>query len=150
VLKKLGLDLETPDAGCCGMAGAFGFEREHYEIAMRVGERMILPKVRDAAPETIVIADGFSCREQIAQSTPRQAMHLAQVLQMAMRGEAVGAYPEKRYVVESQPPSLGKLVRTAAGIAGGVALFAGGIWWLRSRRKRLRTTPPSATRARSR
>jgi len=134
VLKKIGLDLETPDAGCCGMAGAFGFEREHYEIAMRVGERMILPKVRDAAPETIVIADGFSCREQIAQSTPRRAMHLAQVLQMAMRGEAVGAFPEKRYVVEPEAPSLGKMLWTAAGIAGGVALFAGGIWWLRSAR----------------
>src|ERR1051326_3639814 len=134
VLKKLGLDLETPDAGCCGMAGAFGFEREHYEISMRVGERMILPKVREAAPETIVIADGFSCREQIAQSTPRQAMHLAQVLQMAMRGEAVGAYPEKRYVAQPESPSLKKMLWTAAGIAGGVALFAGGIWWLRSAR----------------
>src|SRR4029077_18873725 len=89
VLRKVGLDLETPDAGCCGMAGAFGFEREHYDVSMRVGERLILPKVAEAAPETIIIADGFSCREQIAQSTPRQALHLAQVLQLAMREEAI-------------------------------------------------------------
>jgi hypothetical protein len=146
VLRKVGLDLETPDAGCCGMAGAFGFEREHYDVSMRVGERMILPKVREAAPETIVIADGFSCREQIAQSTPRQALHLAQVLQLAMRGEAVGAYPERQCIVETPPPDIKKMMWTAAGIAGGAALFAGGIWLLR----RLRTTPSSATPARSR
>ncbi len=85
VLRKLGLDLEHPDSGCCGMAGAFGFEKDHYDISMRIGERVILPKVRDAAPDTLILADGFSCREQIAQSTNRQALHLAQVLQMAMK-----------------------------------------------------------------
>jgi hypothetical protein len=111
---------------------------------------MILPKVREAAPETIVVADGFSCREQIAQSTPRRAMHLAQVLQMAVRGETVTAYPERKYVPEPQAPDWTKALRTAAGIAGGTALFAGGIWLLRSRRKRLRTTQSSATRDRSR
>jgi hypothetical protein len=119
-------------------------------VSMRVGERLILPKVREAAPETIVIADGFSCREQIAQSTPRRAMHLAQVLQMAVRGDAVTAYPERRYVAEPEAPELGKVVRAALAIAAGAALFAGGIWLLRSRRKRLRTTRSSATRARSR
>jgi Fe-S oxidoreductase len=67
------------------MAGAFGFEREHYEISMRIGERVILPKVREAAADTLIIANGFSCREQIGQSTGRQTLHLAQVLQMAMR-----------------------------------------------------------------
>jgi FAD/FMN-containing dehydrogenase/Fe-S oxidoreductase len=136
VLRKLGLDLETPDAGCCGMAGAFGFEREHYEISMRVGERMILPKVREAAPETIVIADGFSCREQIAQSTPRRAMHFAQVLQMALRGDVATAYPERRYVVEPAPPDWKKALLTGAAIAGGFTLFAAGVWMLRRRRAR--------------
>src|SRR5437868_6076978 len=108
VLRKIGLDLETPDSGCCGMAGAFGFEREHYDVSMRVGERMILPKVREASPETIVIADGFSCREQIAQTTPRQAVHFAQVLQMAVRQEAVEAYPEKKVVAERPRPDAKK------------------------------------------
>jgi Fe-S oxidoreductase len=87
VLRRLGLDFEHPDSGCCGMAGAFGFERKHYEISMRIGERVILPKVRESAPDTLIIANGFSCREQIAQSTNRQTLHLAQVLQMAMREE---------------------------------------------------------------
>src|SRR5437764_7856071 len=87
VLKKMGLDVEHPDSGCCGMAGAFGFEKEKYEVSMRVGERVLLPKVRDAARDTLIIADGFSCREQIAQSTARKAMHLAQVLRMATCGQ---------------------------------------------------------------
>ncbi|HKS24656.1 MAG TPA: FAD-binding and (Fe-S)-binding domain-containing protein [Thermoanaerobaculia bacterium] len=147
VLKKIGLDLETPDAGCCGMAGAFGFEREHYEISMRVGERLILPKVREASLDTIIVADGFSCREQIAQSTPRRALHLAQVLQMALRKER-GLAPAP--IDDTPPPDLKKTLWTVAGIAGGAALFAGGLWLLRNRRKRLRTTPSSATRDRSR
>ena len=84
VLRRIGLDVEHPDSGCCGMAGAFGFEREHYDIAMRVGERVILPAVREAASDTLIIANGFSCREQIAQATGRDPLHLAEVLRMAM------------------------------------------------------------------
>ncbi|HXO20067.1 MAG TPA: FAD-linked oxidase C-terminal domain-containing protein, partial [Thermoanaerobaculia bacterium] len=84
VLGRLGLDFEVLDSGCCGMAGAFGFERRHYDVAQQIGERVLLPAVRQAAPETLILADGFSCREQIAQSTGRQALHLAEVLRMAM------------------------------------------------------------------
>jgi Fe-S oxidoreductase len=90
VLRKIGLDLEHPDSGCCGMAGAFGFQREHYDVAMRVGERVILPAVREASEDTLIIADGFSCREQIAQATGRQPLHLAEVLKLGLsplRGE---------------------------------------------------------------
>ncbi len=83
VLRKIGLELEHPDSGCCGMAGAFGFEREHYDISMRVGERVILPAVREAGEDTLIIANGFSCREQIAQATGRQPLHLAEVLKLA-------------------------------------------------------------------
>ena len=83
VLQNIGLDFEHLDSGCCGMAGAFGFEKKHYDISMRIGERVLLPRVRDAAPETLIIADGFSCREQIEQATGRKALHLAEVLQMA-------------------------------------------------------------------
>jgi FAD/FMN-containing dehydrogenase/Fe-S oxidoreductase len=86
VMKKVGLDFEHLDSGCCGMAGAFGFERQHYDISMRIGERVLLPRVREASEDTLIIADGFSCREQIAQATGRKALHLAEVLQMAMRG----------------------------------------------------------------
>jgi len=85
VLQKMGLEFEHLDSGCCGMAGAFGFERKHYEISMRIGERVLLPRVRNAKGDTLIIADGFSCREQITQATGRKALHLAEVLQMAMR-----------------------------------------------------------------
>ena len=87
VLQRLGLDYEHPDSGCCGMAGAFGFQREHYDISMKAGERVILPAVRETSAETLVIADGFSCREQIAQATGRKTLHLAEVLRMAQGRE---------------------------------------------------------------
>jgi Fe-S oxidoreductase len=85
-LRAVGLDPAQPEPGCCGMAGAFGFERgEHYELSMAIGERRLLPAVREAADGALLIADGFSCREQIAQSTGRRALHLAEVLEMAIR-----------------------------------------------------------------
>jgi Fe-S oxidoreductase len=67
------------------MAGPFGFERDKFAVAQAVGERTLLRAVRSAAPETIIVADGFSCREQIAQSTGRTALHLAEVLNSALR-----------------------------------------------------------------
>src|SRR5438128_10669569 len=85
VLAKLGLDVEVLDSGCCGMAGSFGFEKDHYDVSIKCGERILLPAVRAAARDTLIIADGFSCREQIAQATDRHALHLAQVVQMALR-----------------------------------------------------------------
>ncbi|MGB8647735.1 MAG: FAD-binding and (Fe-S)-binding domain-containing protein, partial [Anaerolineae bacterium] len=73
VLSKLGLDYQLLDSGCCGMAGAFGFERgDHYDVSIKAGERVLLPAVRGAARDTLIIADGFSCREQIAQTTNRR------------------------------------------------------------------------------
>jgi len=84
ILKKMKVDYEMPETGCCGMAGAFGFEKEHYEVAMKCGERVLLPAVRAQAKDTLIITDGFSCREQIAQTTQRQAVHLAEVIQMAL------------------------------------------------------------------
>jgi FAD/FMN-containing dehydrogenase/Fe-S oxidoreductase len=84
LLRRMGAALECPDTGCCGMAGPFGFENDTYDVAQAVGERVLLPAVRSAAPETLIVADGFSCREQIRQSTGRTAMHLAEVLQSAL------------------------------------------------------------------
>jgi Fe-S oxidoreductase len=85
MLQRSGARVTTLDSGCCGMAGAFGFEKTHYDVSVRCGERVLLPAVRGASTETLIIADGFSCREQIAQLTDRHPLHLAQVLQMAMR-----------------------------------------------------------------
>jgi FAD/FMN-containing dehydrogenase/Fe-S oxidoreductase len=84
-LRAIGLAPAQPEPGCCGMAGAFGFERgEHYELSMKIGERALLPAVRAASDDTLLIADGFSCREQISQSTGRRALHLAEVLELTL------------------------------------------------------------------
>ncbi|HUR79624.1 MAG TPA: FAD-linked oxidase C-terminal domain-containing protein, partial [Thermoanaerobaculia bacterium] len=83
VLRRMGIDLVHPDSGCCGMAGAFGFEARHYDLSMKLGERVILPMVREAEAETLIIADGFSCREQIEQGTGRETLHFAEVVKMA-------------------------------------------------------------------
>src|SRR5205823_4341814 len=76
VLRKMGLQYELLDSGCCGMAGAFGFEKgEHYDVSIKCAERVLLPAIRNSTNETLIIADGFSCREQISQLTDRTAMH---------------------------------------------------------------------------
>lgn len=80
LMAAAGIVAEVPDAGCCGLAGNFGFERGHYQVSMTVGERTLLPTVRAAAGSTAVLADGFSCRTQIAHATPRRAVHLAELL----------------------------------------------------------------------
>src|SRR5205085_8276840 len=66
LLEKMGVILETPETGCCGRAGAFGFENDKYEVAMKCGERVLLPAVRRSPADTLIITDGFSCHEQIA------------------------------------------------------------------------------------
>jgi FAD/FMN-containing dehydrogenase/Fe-S oxidoreductase len=83
LLRRLGIDFQSPAPGCCGMAGSFGFERDKYEISQAIGELELLPAVRQAPADWLIIANGFSCREQIAQGTSRHALHLAEVLQMA-------------------------------------------------------------------
>jgi Fe-S oxidoreductase len=86
VLRRMGVDFQTPAPGCCGMAGSFGFEKDNYDVSLAIGELELLPAVRSAPPEWLIIADGFSCREQIAQGTGRRAFHLADIIQMALRG----------------------------------------------------------------
>jgi FAD/FMN-containing dehydrogenase/Fe-S oxidoreductase len=83
LLRKMGADLQSLDSGCCGMAGPFGFEKEKYAISQAVGERVLLPAVRQAPQETLIVSDGFSCREQILQATGRRAIHLAEAIQLA-------------------------------------------------------------------
>jgi FAD/FMN-containing dehydrogenase/Fe-S oxidoreductase len=76
-----GLSVEVLDAGCCGMAGAFGYEAKHYEISKTLAERVLVPAIRRSEPDTIVISDGFSCRSQIRHFCPQaRVLHLAQVL----------------------------------------------------------------------
>jgi Fe-S oxidoreductase len=87
LLRKMGAELNSLDAGCCGMAGPFGFEKDKYEVAQAIGERVLLPAVRAASPETLLVSDGFSCREQIAQSTGRHAYHLAELMKLALESQ---------------------------------------------------------------
>jgi len=85
LLRATGLDVQTPDTGCCGMAGSFGYRAETRDLAQAVGERSVLPAARDAGPETRLVTDGFSCREQVHHATQRRPQHLAQVLADAHR-----------------------------------------------------------------
>ena len=120
LLQKMGLDFEILDSGCCGMAGAFGFEKDHYDVSIGCGERVLLPKVRGSLKDTLIVADGFSCREQIRQTTDRSALHLSQVLKIAIdegpRGPA-GNYPEQTYVGS-------EFVRSSRGKTAVIAAFA--------------------------
>jgi Fe-S oxidoreductase len=80
LLRATNARVNILDSGCCGMAGPFGFEKDKYEVSQALGERVLLPAVRAASAETILLTDGFSCREQIRQNSPRHAVHLAEVL----------------------------------------------------------------------
>ncbi len=85
VFKKIGLGFSAPQEGCCGMAGSFGFEREHYEVSKKIAESHLLPAVRAANLATWIVADGFSCRTQIKDGTGREAMHLAELIEEGFR-----------------------------------------------------------------
>jgi Fe-S oxidoreductase len=94
LLKKMGTTLQSLDAGCCGMAGPFGFEKDKYDVSVAVGERVLLPAVRKASTETIIVSDGFSCREQIQQATGRKALHFAEVLQRGLHQQRLTLYTD--------------------------------------------------------
>jgi FAD/FMN-containing dehydrogenase/Fe-S oxidoreductase len=136
VLRRLGVDFQSPAPGCCGMAGSFGFERDKYDISIAIGELELLPAVRQAPPDWLIIADGFSCREQIAQGSPRQALHLAEVLQMALNGEPAPEsypYPESARAQQRQAEVFHSMKRAGLRLA---ALATGGalLWQLCKRR----------------
>jgi len=109
------------------MAGSFGFERQHYDISMKAGERVLLPAVRSASADTLIVADGFSCRTQIQEGTGRRALHLADLIEMAHREGPHGPngeLPESAYVPDYAAltrPSARKKLMTGAAIAAGVA-----------------------------
>jgi Fe-S oxidoreductase len=85
VLKLVpGLQVQTVESSCCGMSGSFGYEAEHYDVSMKMGEVSLLPAVRGASAETLIVADGTSCRHQIDHGAQRQARHVARVLEAAL------------------------------------------------------------------
>lgn len=81
---RLALDFEVPESGCCGTAGSFGFDENSYDVSIKCGERALLPAVRAAPDDRLIIADGFSCRTQIEQTTGREVLHLAQVIRRGL------------------------------------------------------------------
>ena len=85
LLREAGATVEFIDASCCGMAGPFGFEADKFEVSRKIASQGLLPAVESASPTTIVVADGFSCREQIEQLAHTKALHIAEVLAMACR-----------------------------------------------------------------
>lgn len=128
LLRRIGLEVEALDAGCCGMAGAFGYEREHYAVSIACSERKLVPAVRRCPEETLIVADGFSCRGQIEQQTHRRALHTSQVLQMAIEQGPlgpVGRLPEQGYADLRLPAPFRRRARNAVLLALGVgAVFA--------------------------
>ena len=116
LMKKMDLDYKMLDSGCCGMAGSFGYEKDKYDVSVACGERSLLPAVRRTGLSTIIIADGFSCKEQIAQETGRHALHLAEVLQMALRDQKEQQplmYPEKPYLQARKAAQRRSMLRAA-------------------------------------
>jgi FAD/FMN-containing dehydrogenase/Fe-S oxidoreductase len=145
VLRRMGVDFTAPAPGCCGMAGAFGFEKEKYDVSKAIGELELLPAVRQAPTDWLIVADGFSCREQIAQETDRQALHLAEVLQMALR-EATESpegiplfeaapqhYPEDAWVRPREVAIQRSMKRT--GLAVGTLAAGAIVLWNWTRRR---------------
>jgi Fe-S oxidoreductase len=95
LLERMGMRVDLPDSGCCGMAGAFGFQRGKHDLSVQIGERVLLPAVREARQSTVIVADGFSCREQVMQTTDRIPLHPAQVVQLAIQTGPEGPPPER-------------------------------------------------------
>jgi Fe-S oxidoreductase len=124
LLEAMGVEVEVLDSGCCGMAGSWGYEAAHYEVSQACGERALFPKVREAAADTLVVADGFSCKTQIGQGVGRKALHVAQVLKLA-RGGDPWEQPQRRGGGLSNRLLLG-------GSAAGA--FAAAAWKLRRHR----------------
>ena len=121
LMRRAGIDADVLDSGCCGLAGDFGFTRGHYDVSMRIGELGVLPAIRETAADALVLADGFSCRTQIAQGeTGRRAMHLAEALALGLDRALTTERPEDAAPRPKTRP------RAARSLTVGTGVFAGG------------------------
>ena len=136
-MQRLGLDVEVLETGCCGMAGLFGFERgEKYRLSQQIGELDVLPKVRAADPEALLVSDGFSCREQIGAGAQRRPLHIAQVARLALPGAAQNPARSVARLDPRRPLGVAALALAGLGIGAllgparrSAAALGGG--WLR-------------------
>ncbi len=126
VLRRMGANAAVLDAGCCGMAGPFGFEADKIEVSQALANRRLVPAVQTAPAHAVILADGFSCREAIKQNSHREGIHLAELLDLASRPDRDSAPPE----VLSRAPLLAarrkartRLVCTAFAVALAAAAF---------------------------
>ncbi|UQA90667.1 FAD-binding and (Fe-S)-binding domain-containing protein [Streptomyces halobius] len=132
LMRRAGIDAEVLDAGCCGLAGDFGFAHGHHELSMAIAEQGVLPAVRATAPGALVIADGFSCRTQIEHATTgRQAIHLAEALALGLQGYLPANHPEKLTARPGASPRDARLVTAGALAALGAAATGIRAWALR-------------------
>jgi len=137
LMKKMDLDHEVLESGCCGMAGSFGYEKDKYGVSVACGERDLLPEVRKAGLSTIIMADGFSCKEQIAQQTNRHALHLAEVIEIGLRPETKGQpmmYPEREFVEARKAAVKQSMVQAGVITLGALAIATAGLLWSMNRR----------------
>jgi len=126
MFDAMGLKVEYPKAGCCGQAGSFGYEAGHYDLSMKIGEQGLLPAVRRAPADTLVLADGFSCREQIWHGARRWAIHPAELLALALQAKQDVSAREAAEAYHETPARLeGRAVVAGAGatLAAGLLLY---------------------------
>ncbi|HEU5232789.1 MAG TPA: FAD-linked oxidase C-terminal domain-containing protein [Terriglobales bacterium] len=130
LLKRLGLDFEVLDDGCCGMAGSFGFEEEKYDVSIRCAEHGLLPAIRKAESDAFIIANGFSCQEQIRQLTNREALHIAQVIQLALHnGRGLNGDPPEQSMVERREKEVkASMLKTSSALVSA-GLAAAALWY---------------------
>ncbi|MFB9409844.1 FAD-binding and (Fe-S)-binding domain-containing protein [Dactylosporangium matsuzakiense] len=126
LLHDTGVDAQVLDSGCCGLAGNFGFEEGHYDVSVACADRVLVPAVRDADPQDVVLADGFSCRTQIEQSATggRRGMHLAELLRAGLDGDDGRAVPERSWAPRPAPPRPSVAGLVLAGTLAGAAAIA--------------------------
>jgi Fe-S oxidoreductase len=120
LLERMGLDVQPLSGGCCGLAGSWGFEAGKYDISVGCGEQALLPAVRQADPDTVVVADGFSCQTQIADTVAgRTARHAAEVMALARGADHAG---------QPAPRPARRIVRTVGPAAATASLGAAMLW----------------------
>ncbi|WP_256362538.1 hypothetical protein [Streptomyces sp. TRM70350] len=130
LLEKMGLQVQNLQGGCCGLAGSRGFASGKYEISLDCGEQALLPAVREADDDCLVVADGFSCKTQIKDAgTGRQALHVAEVMKLARDkgAQAATRLPERGASARPAPPLWKRALRVSAAGALGAAVTALGV-----------------------
>jgi FAD/FMN-containing dehydrogenase/Fe-S oxidoreductase len=135
LLKKMGADLHETTSGCCGMAGSFGFESDKYDVSVQVGEHSLLPAIRREELSTPIVADGFSCREQVSQLSNRHPLHFAELMKLAIDGDGLRfrTMPEKEILAPHRAAVRKSKFRTAVAL-GAVAAGVGVLGWARHKR----------------